>query len=196
MRLVEHEPQQLGRGARLVGRGDGCSVLERRALLALFGPLLVGLCHLGGLHAVLGRQAGGREVRAHGGERGDAVGMIAGEEQPLDGAVGEAKHVSSADLERIEDEERILGHELVGETVASARAFSLRSRVDRHDGATRPHHRVDRASEDAMLLAVAVEHEHGCGQKGPLGVDGRVLGTVDKRCDERAVRHGDVGAKG
>ena len=88
--------------------------------------------------------------------------------------------------EGVKDRDGIFRHELVGERLASARAFALGARVKRDDPVTRAHDLIDHGTEDAVLLAVAVQHEDGWPRCGPL------FGFVDKSRDQSAIVRRDV----
>jgi hypothetical protein len=120
--------------------------------------------------------------------------VVARDDDRLDRAVREAEQVRLAKAERRERSQGVAGHELVGELRRAARGLALRARVDGHDRPTRRADGVDHLAKDAVLLSVAVEHEHRVRHLG----SGICEVRVSRACERvRNVRErGDLGTVG
>ncbi len=181
---------------RAASAGEGMVVL---AFPALLGPGRVRGGRLGHPAGVFRGKARGREVRAERGERQDVCAPVPRKEEPQDPAVGEPEHMALPDAQAGHDLAGVCGHELVGEGRRAPGRLSLAAGIDRHDRASRRDDGVDDGAEDAVLLAVAVEHEHrrdgGVDAEGRAGHVAGSVGRVDERSDRGAVFGRDVDAR-
>ena len=199
LRVVDHQLQELGDAGGLGGGGHGRAVLELGALVALLGPAPV----LGGGEghpvSVLLRQARGCEVGPERREGEHVRAPVAGEEKTQDAAVGEAEHVDLRHAQARADLDGVVGHELVGERGGASRGGALGAGVHGYDGAAACAHGVDDGAEDAVLLAVAVEHEHGRHREvdavGRAGLVRHARGCICPGNDGGAVRHRALDAR-
>ena len=171
LRLLDHELEKLRDAGGLGRRGHRRAVLERDPLAALLGPAAVlrgGKGHP--VRVLLGKPRRG-EVGAEGSHGEHVLAPVAGEQQAQDAAVGKAQHVHLGNADSRADLAGVGGHELIGERRAAAARRSLGAGVNGDDGAPARADRVDHGAKDAVLLAVAVEHEHG--RHGEPDAEGR-----------------------
>ena len=119
------------------------------------------------------------------------------QQQANDAAVGEPEHVRLRDTEAAQDLERVRRHELVGERRRPTRGGAMSARVHGNDAplATQA---LNEAQHVPVVLAVAVQHEHGrrlaChGKRRPRLVP-HALWRVDERNHAGAIRHGHLDA--
>ncbi len=118
------------------------------------------------------------------------LGPVAREQKPLDGAVRKTEHVGSWDTGLLKHAHGVFGHELVAQRSCAARRTALGARVKREGGTAAADEGVDDSSEYAVLLAVAVQHEHRRGR----GVDAVGAQRVIRSwCVEKRRQAGSVG---
>ena len=87
--------------------------------------------------------------------------MVAGKEQRFYCPVREAHNVGALHVKRVEHVKRVCSHEFVGERGAPTRGSALGSGVNAYRATAIAHKAVDLHPKDPVLLAVAVQEQHG-----------------------------------